>query len=513
MIIFFNPQSSAGRKPVLPMSLLAVGAVLEGDYEYVILDGNLEDDPLTALDQRIRAGESAPILAMTVMPGPQLRQAVALCRELKQRHPQLTVIWGGYFPTQHWDACLRSAYVDYVVRGHGEYAFRQLIDLLHGKTTDQLPVTSYQLPVTSYQLPVTSPQPPIPGLAYRDAQGQPFSNPLAPIPHPKQLPPWNFDRVPMERYVRPTFLGSRTLGYHSSYGCPFFCNFCAVVNMVNGKWFPQSAETVANIAHLYKEQWGVNAIEFYDNNFFTHEARVAEFSQRVMGLDIAWWGEGRIDTMQKYSERTWRLMRDAGLKMVFMGAESGSMETLKRMDKGGQMTPDKTLAMARLMKKWDIVPEFSFVMGNPPDPEADAIQTMEFIRQVKQINPAAEIIMYLYTPVPLAGDLYDEARAEGFAFPETLEEWVSPEWYNFSQRRSNTMPWIKQTLQERLHDFERVLNAYYPTLTDANLTSAWRTVLRAVAAWRYHARIYRFPVELQMLHRFIAYQRPETSGF
>jgi radical SAM superfamily enzyme YgiQ (UPF0313 family) len=44
----------------------------------------------------------------------------------------------------------------------------------------------------------------------------------------------------------------------------------------------------------------------------------------------------RIDTMQMYySDRTWELMRDSGLKMVFLGAESGSDETLQRMNKGG----------------------------------------------------------------------------------------------------------------------------------------------------------------------------------
>jgi hypothetical protein len=264
---------------------------------------------------------------------------------------------------------------------------------------------------------------------------------------------------------------------------------------------------------MYKDRWRINAVEFYDNNFFTHEARVAEFSERIMGLDMTWWGEGRIDTMMKYSDQTWRLMRDSGLHMVFLGAESGSDETLKRMDKGGTMSAEKTVEIVRRMTDWDIVPELSFVMGNPPDPEGDMIGTMEFIRKIKGINPKAEVIMYLYTPVPMAGELFENAKAEGFAFPETLEEWASPEWLNFSQRRSTTMPWIKQTLQQRIHDFERVLNAYYPTSTDAKLTDTWRTLLRSVAAWRYHTRIYRFPLELRAMHRLIAYQRPETSGF
>lgn len=513
MIILFNPQSSANRKPILPMSLLAVGAVLEDHYDYCIVDGNLVDDPLAELDERIRRAGQRPVLAMTVMPGPQLQQAVPLCRELKQRYPDLIVVWGGYFPTQHWDVCLPEDYVDYVVRGHGEYTFLSLLDHLTGKKEEPLLLEQGRQPGDNMAGAENgSALGAIPGLAYSE-DGQPVTNPLAPIPNPRRLPPWNFDRVPVERYVRPTFLGSRTLGYHSSYGCPFFCNFCAVVNMVNGRWLPISAESVAGVIRMYRERWGVNAVEFYDNNFFTHEARVAEFSERIVGDGISWWGEGRIDTLQKYSDHTWRLMRDSGLRMIFMGAESGSMETLKRMHKGGKMSPDKTLEMARRMAEWDIVPEFSFVIGSPPDPERDAQETMTFIRRVKEVNPKAEIIMYLYTPVPLDGDLYDDARAGGFSFPETLEGWISHEWNDFSQRRSDTLPWIGRTLRQQIGDFERVLNAYYPTSTDSTLTGVRRALLRGVAAWRYHTGVYTFPLELRALHRLIDYQRPETSGF
>ncbi len=491
-IIFYNPQSSAARKPVLPCSLLAVGAVLEGKYEYIITDGNLEDSPLETLDRLIQQGGEQPVLAVTVMPGPQLQQAVPLCRELKRRHAHLLVVWGGYFPTQHWDVVLRAEFVDFVVRGHGEMVFLQLLGELEqgGKNLAT-----------------------IPGLAYKDEAGQPVTNLMAPIPRPQQLPLFNFDRVPVERYLRKTFMGSRTLGYHSSYGCPFFCNFCAVVNMVNGKWYPQTAAQVAEVMHQYVNRWRVNAVEFYDNNFFVHQERVAEFSERIMPLQLAWWGEGRIDTMLKFEDATWRLMRDAGLKMVFLGAESGSAETLKRMDKGGTLTPEKTLTLARVMKQWDIVPEMSFVMGNPPEPEKDLADTIEFIRQVKKVNPATEIIMYLYTPVPLEGELYEEAKADGFAFPETLEAWLDPAWLSFTQRRSTQMPWIKRTLQQQIYDFERVINAYYPTSTDIKLTGLRRQLLRLASSWRYHTRFYHFPVELRAMHKLIAYQRPETSGF
>ena len=490
MILLYNPQSSSVRKPCLPLSLLALSAVLEDEHDHHIIDGNLEHDPLQCLDALI-SKTRAQVLGFTVMPGPQLQEAVPLARELKRRHPQVTIVWGGYFPSQHWDVCLRSGYVDYVVRGHGEIVFTNLLRALKGdgRVED------------------------IQGLAYCGEDGTPRTNPLAPIPQPAELPEWNWDRVAMEQYVCKSYLGDRTLAYHSSYGCPFFCNFCAVVNMVQGGWLPQPAERVANVVKLYVERWRINGLALYDNNFFVSQKRIAEFAARILGLGVNWWGEARIDTLLNFQPRTWKLMRDSGLRMVFMGAESGSAETLQRMDKGGTMHPDKTLEMARVMKEWKIIPEFSFVMGNPPDPVADIRDTMEFIRKVKRVNQEAEIIMYLYTPVPLSGQLFEAAKADGFAFPETLEEWISESWLKFSRRRSDTMPWLQQSLRSQLRDFERVLNAYYPTATDIKLTRAWRKALRALSAWRYHTRMYRFPFELEVMHRLIAYQRPETTGF
>ena len=68
--------------------------------------------------------------------------------------------------------------------------------------------------------------------------------------------------------------------------------------------------------------------------------------------------------------------------------------------------------MTEKSARYGIIPEFSFVLGNPPDPEADVHQTLEFIRKVKRVNSSTEIIMYVYTPVPLAGELYDQAQAQ-----------------------------------------------------------------------------------------------------
>ncbi len=488
-VILYNPRSNPSGKKILPMSLLALGAVLEGRHDYALVDGNCDPAPLTTLRSRIRDG--ANVLAVTVMPGPQLAQAVPQCRALKEAFPGLVVVWGGYFPTQHADVCLRSPWVDFVVRGHGELALLALLDAL-ASGAEHLD---------------------IPGLVTRDAQGSIVDRGPAPVPHPEHLPPYPYHRLNIEQYIRSTFLGSRTLPYHSSYGCPFTCAFCAVVSMAGGHWLSRTAAQVAGVAEEYVHRWGINALELYDNNFFVHEARTAEFAERIVPLRLAWWGEGRADTLGRYSDHTWQLMRDAGLKMVFMGAESGSAETLHHMHKGGTLSPEETLALAARMSAYRIVPEFSFVVGSPPDPEGDIRNTISFIRRIKAVNPASEIILYPYTPVPLAGELYEAACAAGFRFPDTLEDWISPRWLDFAARRSTRMPWLPQHLCRRLRDFQRVLNAYYPTSTDARLSGMRGTVLHAAAAWRYHTGFYAYPIELRLLNRLMPYQRPETAGF
>ena len=45
----------------------------------------------------------------------------------------------------------------------------------------------------------------------------------------------------MDKYLGKTYLGQKTLAYHSSIGCPFTCSFCAVVPTYEARWKAKSA--------------------------------------------------------------------------------------------------------------------------------------------------------------------------------------------------------------------------------------------------------------------------------
>lgn len=489
MIVLFNPWSTPSPKKPLPMSLLALGSVLEGEFDYCIVDGNIEADPVAKI-LAIHAATPLMAIAVTVMPGPQLRAAVSGCRQIKRMLPGIPIVWGGYFPSQHADACLSESTVDVCVRGQGEAtvlelcrAFRDGGDLAG-----------------------------IAGLTYRRKGSieKTAARALTPL---DQLPDWPYHRLPMASYFHRHYLGSRVATHHSSFGCPFACNFCAVVGMANRKWVSQSPERVGAVLERLHREYGADAVQFHDMDFFISESRTQAIAERLQPLGMAWWALGRVDELMRYKASTWAAMQRSGLKMVFCGAESGSTDMLERMNKGGTASADQTLALAARMKSYGIVPEFSFVVGNPPDPAADLAQTLSFIRRVKQVNPATEIILYVYSPVPMEGSFYEAAQTQGFAFPDTLDGWVSNRWQAFALRRDPSTPWSHGEVRQRVRDFESVLNAYYPTVTDIRLTPLRRGLLKAAAAWRYRTESYARPLELNLLQRAFRYQRPETTGF
>jgi radical SAM superfamily enzyme YgiQ (UPF0313 family) len=260
-------------------------------------------------------------------------------------------------------------------------------------------------------------------------------------------------------------------------------------------------------------RYEVDSLQMHDMDFFISEARTAEFAERIAPLGIRWWALGRIDTLMHYSDATWDKMVRSGLKMVFSGAESASDAVLATMNKGGKASAALALELAARMRSYGVVPEYSFVLGSPPDPLGDLAQTFEFIRRLKRINPATEIVLYTYTPVPMDGTLYTEASRLGFSFPKTLDEWASDEWRELMMRRGAGIPWMETAIRRQVRNFERVLNAYYPTVTDRRLTGARRAILRTMSSWRYALRMYSAPYELRALHRLMQYQRPETTGF
>lgn len=496
-VLLFNPRS-AKHKPRLPNSILQIAAGIHGKHNYFIVDGNLEKDPFEKIKFYFTQNKIS-VFGCSVMPGPQLREAVSVSKKIKASFPDTKIIWGGYFPSNQPEATLHSNFVDVIINGMGDMAFPKLLEAFEeGSTLEKVPNIIYK------------------------KNNQLITNFKEGIYDLNQLPLFPYASLnkfySIKNYLGNTYLGSQTIAYHSSFGCPFTCSFCGIVPIYNGRWKGRSAQGIYDDIMRIKKNYGGNAIEFHDNNFFVSEKRVVEFCNLIKSEKMIWWGEARIDTVDKYKDESLRLMREAGCKMIFFGAETGNDNVLKEMDKGGTQTGAQILKFAERISKFDIIPEYSFVLGLPGKNEAavneQIDEDIEFIKKIKKVNPSTEIIIYLYSPVPTKGSaLYERIEQSGFRFPETLEDWISPLWENFDLRKNPLTPWLKPYMIDKIKNFETVLNGYYPTVSDIKLTPNKKRLIKLYSAPRYLSGFYKFPLGIKVLQKLWKYRQPETEGF
>ena len=142
-VILFNPRS-ANSKPRIPNSILSIAASIEGKFDYVIVDGNMEADPVQKILNYLSTG-NFKYFGLTCMPGPQLKQAIPISKEVRERYPSIKIIWGGYFPSNQPNVVLSSGFVDFIVNGPGDKCFPELLRALNNNES----IDSIQQPARS----------------------------------------------------------------------------------------------------------------------------------------------------------------------------------------------------------------------------------------------------------------------------------------------------------------------------------------------------------------------------
>ncbi len=490
MILLVNPRATRPKNRRFPLSVMAIGAALPAHVNWEIVDGNRPGVDVLAevsrhVDDADRRGDPVQVVAFTVMPGPQLVNAVPLTREVKARHPHITTVWGGNFPSLYVAPVLSAPYVDWAIRGQGEDTFVDLLEVLDG-TRDPKAVA---------------------GLCFRENDGTHWLGDERRWKGPDELPEPPYHKIRVADYLRPTFLGRRSGVYQSSIGCPYGCKFCGVISVFGSRERQQApARTETHLRFLVREH-GMDSVHFYDNNFFVREDHARELAERIMSLELRWWCEARVDALARYSDDTWRLLKRAGLTMVFCGAEAGSDAVLEKMNKG--TTTEQILAVASRSREHGIIPEFSFVFGDPDDPEREIDNTLAFIRTLKGVNPAMELITYFYTPTPQRRGTYGDVDALS-GTPDTLEEWVTPAWVAWMTHEDPLVPWMDRRLKAKVEDFEMVLKSRYPSVQDTK-TAPWGRMLgRLLARRRWEAAEYGDPRVLRTVRR-LAQRKPDDT--
>lgn len=507
-LLLINPRACKPANARLPLSLLALGAVLEGRHDYRVVDGNIDPD-VTRTILRTLARDRVDAIGVTVMPGPQVVQAVAIASAIRDARPNIPIIWGGYFPTMYSEAAINARYVDYVVRGPGEDTLLELLEILRDAGAPT-PWSSGPASLEGVQ-----------GLTWK-RDGEVVHNPDRRLPSRLERPTLPYSRVPsVARYQPRTYLGDRTGVHQAALGCRYRCTFCGVVSMFDGKTRIEPMTQVREHLFALRDRYGATAMQFYDNNFFDTEEQSVALLEVLADARLPYWCFSRADALVKFSPATWALVRRSRLRMTYIGAEAIDDETLRRMRKGTRV--EHTFEAAARCREHGIIPELSFILGGPENPVEDVERTCTFVRTLKQRCPEAEIVLYFYTPTPqrdpeavrrdptgLHLPQQKQYGPDGPPLPTTPEEWSDPKWIDYVCHTD--APWLPAPTRQRVRDFAQVLACRFPTAQDVRTPRWGKSVLRELARWRYATETYARPWELTVARRLIPLKDPRVEG-
>ena len=113
---------------LLPLELLQIAAFPDREgYEVVIIDAMVHDDYMARL---MEACDGALLFGSSCILGYQVTHGAEVARAVRERFPQLPIIWGGWFPSVLPERYFVEGIADAVCLGQGEITFWEVVQAL-----------------------------------------------------------------------------------------------------------------------------------------------------------------------------------------------------------------------------------------------------------------------------------------------------------------------------------------------------------------------------------------------
>lgn len=440
----FGPEERELR-PSPPFGIMYLAAYLRRDgYEVALLDW--AGEPLDDAKREALRATGADVLGIHVKISSVILRALEVSRWAKEDGK--TVIWGGPGPTTLPAETVLQAPVDAAVLGEGEVTTLELLRTL--EQNDDIGSVN--------------------GIAFARDGAAVRTKPRERITDLDSLPlPWWEGLGDLGRYHVPLH-GRSVVPIVTSRGCPGKCGFCYARSMWGGRWQALSAGRVLDsMEHVLSLDDRIGGFLIIDDLFYASPERVKSICDGIKerGLDIVWNCEIRADVVRP---ELLEVMRDAGCRQVLIGVESGSQRMLDVANKG--TTVEAMEQAAEAVHNAGLELYAMMVGGLPTETDEDIKATERLLRMIKP-----EYTEFLsYTPYP-GTPLYEEAIAEGFVPPATLEEWGRVGTFDLSaidRKGVSGLPSSKYLDMERRTKRRAVMRSYMNSALKEPLTAPAR---------------------------------------
>ena len=465
VVLFHPPYDGLPLGP--PLSLLSLASpLLEAGFQVSIVDAAIDPEFKSSL---ARETTDALCLGISLLTGRMIRSAVEVSRFVREAHPGLPIIYGGWHPSLLPAQTLREDFVDAVVRGQGELTLREVAERL--RTGSSLESVS--------------------GVSFKP-HGESVHNAERPVERVERLPTPAFGMANLDAYEKRT--GIRQLPYASSVGCPYACHYCTDQVFYNRRFNAYSAGRVVSEVTDLVTRYRLDEVPLLDSNFPVNVKRAVEIAKGFVDSKVRfrWTFQASTDLLCRMTDAEVALLGEAGVSHMGFGTESASQEVLALMNKKHQRI-DEMYETARKSEQAGIRVTFNLILGYPGETEADRLETFRIMSDIAYEHANVSFSPNIFTPYP-GIPIWPELKKMGVREPQSLEEWANVD------LGSNHLPWLQGKELDRL---KRMLEFFllHNQIRKAAAEAPWirqrlRRALGAPLRWRIRRNEFSLPWEL-----------------
>lgn len=302
------------------------------------------------------------LLGLSIARETQMIPGFTLAALVRKHLPQVHITVGGAYFTKVASSLLAGhphpAFIHLIhsaVKGEGEEPLLKLVQALAGRHTLKE----------------------VPGLIYADETGQVHMNPFGPPVSLNDLPPPDFDGLPLTEYWAPELflpiLGSRDCYWKDCAFCDHYMQYAT--------FRTRKPEKVAEDIAFLQQKYGIRCFQFADETLSPNYGRRFAAAVKARQLNIRWYAMARLQ--KGFDPETAKALYESGCIYLMLGLESANPELAKSMVKGTDNAI--TEEVYRNLHQAGVFTFAFLFFGFPGETLESALDTLKFIRKHREI--------------------------------------------------------------------------------------------------------------------------------
>jgi len=342
-----------------PLNLCYLAAVLEKNgIDVEIIDSEAEELNKDETIEKILSIN--PKIVGFACTTPMIGSVKYCAEKLKEKNKDIKIVLGGPHITAMWENVIKLPYVDFCIRGEGEYPLLKLVQSVLKNDKNNIRHIN--------------------NIVHKD-----FVNPVAPLVE-------NLDELPfparhllknIQKYKNATIGKKAGLSQTiiSSRGCPMMCIFCSAHVTFGRRVRYRNPIKVVDEIEECVDKFKSQNIAFVDDTLTLNKEHITKMCNEIIrrGLNekMEWFCQARVDTIDK---EMLMLMKKSGCYSIQYGIESGSQRVLNILKKG--FTLEQVEKAIKMTKEVGIHIHGYFILGSPTETKDEIEQTIKWAKHL-----------------------------------------------------------------------------------------------------------------------------------